>query len=116
MRDIKNRDSETDDSIHELNFDDEDTPPPRSGDPRVARGEIDPEISAQRVRQAGRTGGEVAGGGSTADDLTPETLLDEYEDTDRPTDKKLRVVDADKIGGGIGKDEAELANEQGAPE
>lgn len=115
MRDIKNPDSETDDDIHELNFDDEGIPP-RSGDPRVARGERDPEISARRVRQAGRTGGEVMGGGSTADDLTPETLLDEYEDIGRPTDKKLRVVDADEIGGGVGKDEAELANEQGAPE
>lgn len=116
MRDIKNhRGRDTDDSIHELNFDDEDTPPPRIGDIRVARGEIDPEISPRRVRQAGRTGGEV-NGGSTADDLTPETLLDDYEDVGRPTDKKLRIVDGEEIGGGFGKDEAELANEQGAPE
>ncbi|MDB6060822.1 MAG: hypothetical protein JWM78_925 [Verrucomicrobiaceae bacterium] len=116
MADINNhRGRAADDSVRELDFDDDDIPPPRIGDPRLAKGEIDTEISARRVREAGFTGGETTHD-ITADDLSPETLLDEDYQLANPADKKLRVVDADEIGGGNGKDEAELANEQNAPE
>jgi hypothetical protein len=60
-----------------------------------------------RVRQAGMTGGSRPGGGPTADDLAPETLIPE----DRPNaaDGQLRTVDESEIGAGTGLDEAELA-------
>jgi hypothetical protein len=97
-----------DDSVRELDFDDDSKPPPKAGDPRVPPGEPDPEISSRRVRDAGMTGGE-AGRDVTDDDLTPETLLDEEQALDKPADKRVRVVDGDEIGAGYGLDEAELA-------
>lgn len=111
-----------DDRIEELSFED-DAPPPRAGDP-LTEDEI---ISARRIEQAGLTGAAV-GGDPTADDLTPRTLIDEEGDEDedtvfadaaetgsRPADKDLRIVRGNEIGGGHGKDEAELAREQGSP-
>jgi hypothetical protein len=97
--------------VRELSFDDDEKIPPRAGDPRVPAGGSDPEISPQRVREAGLTGAEV-GNSVTDDDLSPETLLDEEEALDTPADKHVRVVSADEIGGGYGLDEAELAQRE----
>lgn len=76
----------------------------------------------RRVAQSGMTGGEALSDSLhednvTYDDLSPDTLLDEtgardpHEPggSDGPADQRLREVDADEIGGGIGLDEAELA-------
>lgn len=103
-----------DDTVRELDFDEDKRVPPRAGEPRHIPGGIDPEISPQRVRQAGMTGAEV-NRSSTDDDLTPETLLDEEHFADRPADKRVRVVERDEIGGGQGLDEAELAQIEGSP-
>ena len=76
-------------------------------------------FSAARVREAGMTGGETGRGEVTADDLAPETLIDE-DGGDGPhlyrggraADTTLREVDLSDIGAGIGADEAELAEAQ----
>lgn len=101
------------DRVAELDF--EDGPAPRAGDPLLAaeREELTPE----RVRTAGMSSGEALGPLATDDDLSPETLFHEEEDyelygPERPTDQTLQVVDASRIGGGFGKDEAELAREE----
>lgn len=78
--------------------------------------------SPRRVAHSGMTGGEALSDSLhednvTYDDLSPDTLLDEtgardpHEPggSDGPADQRLREVDADEIGGGIGLDEAELA-------
>jgi hypothetical protein len=116
-RGINDRGRAADDSVRELDFDDDDRVPPRSGDPLT-----DDErelLSRKRERTAGLSGGEVADHGNsiTDDDLSPETLLDEEEDYEVytelvPADQELSVVDAAEIGGGSGKDEAELAREE----
>lgn len=69
-----------------------------------------------RVREAGLTAGSVADHQPTADDLSPETLLDESgarsprePGAGQPADQDLRTVRAGEIGGGGGLDEAELA-------
>lgn len=71
-----------------------------------------------RVRDAGLTGGETSArrDGVTADDLAPETLLDEAGGGDpgdlrtiAPADSALSVVDASAAGLGDGPDEAEDA-------
>ncbi len=90
----------------ELRFED-DRPPPRAGDP-LPRATAARELTPRRVREAGLTGGSA--GHATADDASPETLLD--EDHGRAADQKLRRVDGSEIGGGFGKDEAELAREK----
>ena len=76
-----------------------------------------PRFSAQRVREAGRTAGETAHPDrNTADDLAPDTLLDDEGGQDpagqhgpRSADTLLRVVDDSRIGAGDGRDEAEDA-------
>jgi hypothetical protein len=87
----------------------------RIGDPRPAR-ERKEEFPARRVREAGTTGGETADHHDTADDMTPETLLDaEASHTPGSTqgrganDTATRTVGAADIGGGDGLDEAEMA-------
>ena len=102
-----------DDRVTELDF--EEGPAPRIGDPLPAaeREELTPE----RVQTAGMSSGEALGPVATDDDLSPETLLHEEENYDlyrpeRPADQTLEVVDASRIGGGSGKDEAELAREE----
>jgi hypothetical protein len=69
-----------------------------------------------RVREAGQTGGEMPDGESTADDVTPETMLDsEPSHTPHsgrgrmPADMQMRTVNEAGVGGGDGPDEAELA-------
>ena len=98
-------------SVHELDFDERnDERQRRVGDERPAR-ELAQEFPRRRVAESGMTGGEAL------TDLSPDTLLDEtgardpHEpgDAGGPADKRLRHVDADEIGGGIGLDEAELA-------
>lgn len=111
-----------DDTVEELSFEDN-QPPPRAGDPRVERGRADPLISDQRARNAGMSGGEIEHTAATdplvtADDLSPETLLDEDAvDNDGlvVADKDLSIVDEFEIGGGSGLDEAELAQITGRP-
>ncbi|MBK5001865.1 HPr-related protein [Pseudomonas sp. S31] len=109
-------------SVHELDFDERnDERQGRVGDERPAR-ELAQEFPARRVAESGMTGGEALSDslhedGVTYDDLSPDTLLDEtgardpHEpgDAGGPADKRLRRVDAQEIGGGIGLDEAELA-------
>ena len=101
----------------ELDFERGDERSGRVGDLRDP-GERREEFPKVRERLAGRSGGENPSGEVTADDLAPETLLD--EDLSRtpeagarrePLDEALREVDEDRIGEGHGKDEAELARE-----
>lgn len=99
-----------------LSFDDDDDRPPRrAGDLRPAQEVLD-EFPPSRVRQAGLTGASMPDGEVTADDLSPETLLDEHRShspaahLDRdPLDTVLRDVDGTQIGAGRGLDEAEEA-------
>jgi hypothetical protein len=108
------------DRVQEISFED-DGPPARIGDERRIF-DHDSELPPRRVRAAGMTGGEAQplGQDVTADDLSPETLLDEEGaespsayaiDDETPADKTLHVVGSEEIGGGNGKDEAELARE-----
>jgi hypothetical protein len=93
----------------------------RVGDWR-SRKKLHDEFPPARVREAGQTGGEVPGGPHderdvTADDLSPETLLDE-ERSHTPSalarrdaqDSRLHSVSEADIGEGGGLDEAELAD------
>lgn len=94
----------------------------RAGDERRPE-DIADEFPAARVRQAGLSGGEIAGSLGpdsrvTADDMAPETLLD--EERSRTPDAHARrdaadtlLSDADEatIGEGTGADEAEFADE-----
>ncbi len=105
------------DNVRELDFDDDARIPPRTGDP--ATDDERAVLSREREQAGGLSGGEVPDRGSriTDDDLSPETLLGEEEDYEiyaeqRPADKSLSIVDAADIGGGNGKDEAELAQEE----
>lgn len=89
----------------------------RIGDPR-SRAHRDREFPPARGREAGRSGGEIVDGDITADDAAPETLLDDERSatpSDRgrrePLDTVLRGRDPATIGGGRGKDEAELAGD-----
>jgi len=109
------------DDVGELSFEDEHQG--RVGDERSyteARREFPPD----RVRAAGMTGGEAQPLGQeiTADDMSPETLLDEEgadppsayaAEDDKAADKELRVVKDSEVGGGRGKDEAEWAEDEG---
>jgi hypothetical protein len=81
-----------------------------------SRAEDGQRFPRERVREAGRTGGELPRGGVTADDATRETLLDDdpsrtpsVRSTRDAADQQLDVVPASRIGGGTGLDEAELA-------
>lgn len=74
-------------------------------------------FSGQRVREAGRTAGETDHPErNTADDLAPDTLLDEEGGREpaeqhgpQSTDTQMRIVDESGIGAGGGRDEAEAA-------
>ena len=74
-------------------------------------------FSSQRVREAGRTAGETDHPErNTADDLAPDTLLDQEGGQEpaeqlgpRSNDTAMRVVDESGIGAGDGLDEAEEA-------
>lgn len=103
-----------DDEVTELSFDE--GPAPRFGE-LLPAAELKEELPPERVRTAGMSSGEALGPLATDDDLSPETLFHEEEDyelygPERPTDQTLQVVDASHIGGGFGKDEAELAREE----
>jgi hypothetical protein len=105
-------------AVHPLDFENsEDEPHGRAGDRQGRR------YAAERVREAGMSGGETLGSGVhedgiSEDDLSQETLYDESgaRDADEypeeseggPLDKELTTVDASQIGGGSGLDEAEL--------
>jgi hypothetical protein len=104
--------------VEELNF--EEVNPPRSGDP-LHPAELADELPTRRERDAGLAGGELAAqekrnSDNTDDDLTPETLYDEEDAyelySEPPADKQMRVARASEIGGGFGKDEAELARQE----
>ncbi len=99
----------------ELDFNAGDESTGRAGDPR-SEADVQAEFPAERVRQAGMTGGETAAGEVTADDMAPETLLD--EDLSRtpgasagrdPIDTILHEADETDIDEGQGLDEAGLA-------
>ena len=107
-------------AVHPLDFDDEQRHG-RAGDRQGQR------YAAERVREAGMSGGETLGSGEhedgiSEDDLSPETLYDESgardpdeypEDTQGgPLDTELTTVNAAQIGGGSGLDEAELGRLQ----
>lgn len=106
------------DEPQELSFDDDDY----TRDGRVGDRERDDVIAQQyptrREATAGLTGAATPDRDVTADDLSPETLLDEDgargELGDDPemlaADQSLRTVDADEIGGGTGLDEEEQAH------
>src|SRR5581483_8100173 len=105
----------------ELDFTKGDERRGRAGDLR-SDADVRSEFPPARERQAGMTAGETADGEVTADDMAPETLLD--EDRSRSpgararragADTLLREADESEIGAGLGKDEAELAQEEGAP-
>lgn len=87
----------------------------RAGDLRNPE-DVSREFPPHREREAGRSGGEVPRAGTTADDLAPETLLDENRSHDPATsadhiaaDTELRNAAKEEIGVGQGADEAELA-------
>lgn len=100
-----------------LRFDRGDERGGRTGDLR-ARVASNEEFPPERVRQAGHTGGERADTDVTADDLSPETLLD--SDASRTpsarqgriaADRELSITDQ-PLGLGGGRDEAEAAERQ----
>jgi hypothetical protein len=113
--------NEKDERVHELSFDLDQGPPSRTGDKRSRR-KMREEFPPERVEEAGMTGGEMADHKVTADDVTPETLLDDNpshtpaarEGRD-PLDQTLREVDESEIGAGGGLDEAELARKEKSP-
>lgn len=97
-----------------LRFDRGDERGGRTGDLR-ARVASNEEFPPERVRQAGRTGGETIDSDVTADDLSPETLLDS-EASRSPSaregrtasDRDLNIIE-EPLGLGGGLDEAEDA-------
>lgn len=102
-----------------LRFDDDDRPPPRIGDERPA-GELAREFPPERSREAGLTGA-ARRGAITADDLSPETLLDESPSHSPSArherdaiDTMLRDVDANEIGAGRDSAEPIDTDEDGA--
>jgi hypothetical protein len=93
----------------------------RVGDLRPSA-DVREEFPRVRERQAGMTAGETAGGEVTADDLSPETLLDEERSRTpaaqhgrAPADSLLREADEADIGGSDGEDEAEAAQDEPGP-
>ena len=105
-------------SIEQLDFED-DGPSGRIGDPTPP--DVLDQLTPEREREAGMTGGESLGpdvheDGITQDDLSPETLFDESgarspreRGQGPPADQDLSIVDEADIGEGGGLDEAELA-------
>lgn len=105
-----------DDTVAELDFEAGDERSGRIGDP-LPDDVLQRELSPQRVREAGLTAAEtVHPERNTADDLAPDTLLDD-EGGASPADQRgpvaadaaLSIVDASAIGAGGGLDEAEDA-------
>ncbi|HUP92685.1 MAG TPA: hypothetical protein VM074_10595 [Solimonas sp.] len=97
-----------------LSFED-DPRPIRTGD-LLSPEEVREKLPPTRGRLAGRTGGEVNTGRPTADDLSPETLLDDDPSQEPsalrrrvPADSRLGIREASMIGAGLGPDEAEAA-------
>lgn len=107
-----------DDAIpEELDFEHDGEHPGRIGDPRPEK-EIREEFPGRRTREAGMTGGETPeqDGEVTADDLSPETLLDSEPSRTphstrarKPSDTAMATVGIEGIGAGGGLDEAEMA-------
>lgn len=105
-------------SIEQLDFED-DSPSARIGDPTPP--DILDQLTPEREREAGMTGGESLGpdvheDGITQDDLSPETLFDESgarspheRGSGVPADQALSIVDEADIGEGGGLDEEEEA-------
>lgn len=105
-------------SIEQLDFDDQ-GPSGRFGEPTPP--EMLDQLTPEREREAGMTGGESLGpdvheDGITQDDLSPETLYDESgarspreRGQGLPADQDLSIVDEAEIGEGGGLDEAEMA-------
>jgi len=100
-----------------LSFDDKDQPL-RSGD-TVSKQQTRAEFPPARTRKVGLTGGETPKRDEvTADDLAPETLLDDDPSHTPdaggrgPNDAVLRALDAGRSGVGLGSDEAELAGQR----
>lgn len=100
----------------ELQFEQGDERDGRVGDPQSRR-ELREEFPPARVRDAGRTAGEVVDRDVTADDASPETLLDDERSRTPastrgrvPQDARLSRVSAREAGLGGGVDEAEQAD------
>jgi hypothetical protein len=113
--------NEKDERVHELSFDLDQGPPSRIGDTRSRR-KMREEFPPERVEEAGMTGGELADHKITADDVAPETLLDDNpshtpaaKEGRDPLDQSLREVGESEIGAGGGLDEAELARKEKPP-
>lgn len=100
----------------ELSFDDDDTRDSRAGD--LLEGDsVEQEYPRERERTAGLTGAALPDGDVSADDLSPETLLDEDAAHGEPSDElaadqMLRNVGPEEIGGGLGLDEEEQARRE----
>ena len=100
--------------MDDLDFSDNQPIPP-VGEPLPA-GKREVFQSPQRTREAGLTEASQPGAGPTADDMSPETLINEdgarspaEVGENRANDERLRTVRARDIGGGLGLDEAEIA-------
>lgn len=101
-------------SIEQLDFDQRrDERKGRIGD-EVPADEAENDFPPERVAEAGMTAGEVPDGGTTMDDLAPETLI--REDGARsanerghggPADQELSEVSEHTIGATVDLDEAE---------
>ena len=105
----------------ELRLDRGDERSGRIGDPRSPE-DVQAEFPPERERLAGMTGGETLEGDVTADDMSPQTLLDEQPSHSpqspqgrTPADSELRSVGEPEIGEGQGFGEAELARKTSAP-
>jgi len=102
-------------SIEPLDFDQRrDDRKGRIGD-EVPAEQLADEFPAQRVEQAGMTGGERVDGDVTLDDLAPQTQIpDDGARSPRerghggPADQELSVVSGHEIGADVDLDEAEL--------
>ncbi|HVT34215.1 MAG TPA: hypothetical protein VHE37_01420 [Nevskiaceae bacterium] len=108
--------SAQDELPRELEFEAGDERSGRAGDLR-SPADVAEEFPPERERLAGRTGGELPHPGITADDLAPETLLDDNRSREPAArelrdavDSTLRTVDESAIGEGAGPDEAEMAD------
>jgi hypothetical protein len=105
-----------DEPVAPLDFERGDERSGRSGDGRPFE-EQQMLYPPSRVREAGMTAGETAHPErNTADDLAPDTLLDDEGGMNpadqrgpRAADTSLSIVDASAIGAGGGRDEAEDA-------
>lgn len=106
----------------ELDFENGDERSGRAGD-RNSNAELREEFPPARVREAGMSGGETpdqtVDGKVTADDLAPETLLDESRSHSPAArarrdsaDTVLSDAGEEDIGAGRGRDEAELAEQE----